>query len=178
VLVCNWPHSVGQNHFFLKMFFNRDSAIQKCFQKILQSLQVRKFSSLPADRTPICPKHHPSRGRELSVRTFLCVEKIRTTPACIRPDVSTAHLDDSQGSTSFRISFQNIVIGKIIATIRTMWIPVRTRSSIRQVSHSNPDVRTKILMVRTCLHQIWKLRASDQPSGRPSSWSGRVKPRY
>jgi hypothetical protein len=25
-------------------------------------------------------------------------------------------------------------------------------------------------------HQIWKLRASDQPLGRPSPWSGRVKP--
>jgi len=28
VLVCNWPHSVGQNHFFVMMLFNRDSAIQ------------------------------------------------------------------------------------------------------------------------------------------------------
>jgi hypothetical protein len=37
VLVCNWPHFVEQNHFCVKMFFNRDSAIQKCFQKILHS---------------------------------------------------------------------------------------------------------------------------------------------
>jgi len=51
VLVCNWPHSVGQNHFFVKMFFNRDFAIQKCFQKILHSLQVRKFGSLPTVQT-------------------------------------------------------------------------------------------------------------------------------
>jgi hypothetical protein len=29
LLVCNWPHSVGQNHFFENMLFNRDSAIQK-----------------------------------------------------------------------------------------------------------------------------------------------------
>jgi hypothetical protein len=31
VLVCNWPHSIGQNHLFVKMLFNKDSAIQKCF---------------------------------------------------------------------------------------------------------------------------------------------------
>jgi hypothetical protein len=36
LLVCNWPHSVGQNHFFVQMLFNRDSAIQKCFQKTAQ----------------------------------------------------------------------------------------------------------------------------------------------
>jgi len=63
LLVCNWPHSVGQNHFFVKIPFNRDSAIQKCFQKIMHSLQGRKFGSLPAVRTtchivwtPIRPK--------------------------------------------------------------------------------------------------------------------------
>jgi hypothetical protein len=33
VLVCNWPHSVGQNHFFVKMLFIRDSAIQKCSRR-------------------------------------------------------------------------------------------------------------------------------------------------
>jgi hypothetical protein len=27
VLACNWPHSVGQNHFFVKIFFIRNSAI-------------------------------------------------------------------------------------------------------------------------------------------------------
>jgi hypothetical protein len=28
MLVCNWPDSVGQNHFYVMMLFNRDSAIQ------------------------------------------------------------------------------------------------------------------------------------------------------
>jgi len=28
------------------------------------------------------------------------------------------------------------------------------------------------------MHQIWKLRASNQSSGRPFSWSGRTKPLY
>jgi hypothetical protein len=39
-------------------------------------------------------------------------------------------------------------------------------------------VSTLVSMVRTRVHQIWKLRASDQPSGRPSAWSRRVKPLY
>jgi hypothetical protein len=33
-------------------------------------------------------------------------------------------------------------------------------------------------MVGTREHQIWKLRASNQPFGRPFHWSGRVKPLY
>jgi hypothetical protein len=60
LLVCNWSHSIAQNHFFVKMLFNRHSAIQKYFQKILHSLQVRKFSSLLAVRTPSCPMYQPS----------------------------------------------------------------------------------------------------------------------
>jgi hypothetical protein len=81
--------------------------------------------------------------------------------------------------------------GKIAATVRTMWIPVRTLSSIRQVTHSKfkpqddglhgPDaqasymeitcirftVRKTDVMVRTCQALIWKLRAAKvKPSGR------------
>jgi len=112
------------------MLFNRDSTIQRCFQKILHSLQVRKFDSLPAVPTtchtvwtPIYPKHHPSRRRELSVRTFLCVKKIRTSPACIRPDVSAACPDNSHCSTSFRISFQNTVMGRLLQPSRRCGFP-------------------------------------------------------
>jgi hypothetical protein len=43
----------------------------------------------------------------IPVRTFLCIEKLRTTPACIHPDVSEARLEDSQCSTKLQISFQN-----------------------------------------------------------------------
>jgi hypothetical protein len=40
---------------------------------------------------------------------FLYVEKLRTAPACIRPDVSATRLDDTQCSTSYEISFQNTI---------------------------------------------------------------------
>jgi len=81
--------------------------------------------------------------------------------------------------------------GKIAATFRTMWIPVQTRSSIRQVSPSKskrldvsplgPDlrasnmeiacirstVRMTIPLVRMREALVWKLLASEvQPFGR------------
>jgi hypothetical protein len=172
LLVCNWPHFVGQNHFFVKMLFNRDSAIQKCFQKTLHSLQVRKFSSLPAVRTTWIP-----------VRTFLCVEKLRNAPACIRPDDSVARSDDSQCSIKPQDFFPKHRYGKIAATVRTAWILVWSRSSITQVSqfksrrpdpiHHGPDARASdmeiacirsavwmtILLVMTREASIWKLFA-------------------
>jgi hypothetical protein len=52
-------------------------------------------------------KHHPSGRRELSVRTFLCDEKLRIVQSCIRPNVSATCLDAVQCSTSYEISFQN-----------------------------------------------------------------------
>jgi hypothetical protein len=33
LLACSWPHSVGQNHFFVMMLFNRDSAIQSASRR-------------------------------------------------------------------------------------------------------------------------------------------------
>jgi hypothetical protein len=81
--------------------------------------------------------------------------------------------------------------GKIAATVRMMWIPVWTRSSIRQVSQfksrcqddsqHGPDARASdteidcirltarmpILLVRTRGASIWKLLAADvRPSER------------
>jgi hypothetical protein len=84
--------------------------------------------------------------------------------------------------------------GKIATTVRTMWIPVRTRSSIRQVMHSKsrrpdvsvhgPDAHASYMeiayirstvrktdpMVRTRQALLWKLRATEvRPSGRSSN---------
>jgi len=127
----------------------------------------------------------------IPVRTFLYVEKLRTASACIRSDDSAARPDDSQCSIKPQDFFPKHRFGKITATVRTMWIPVRMRSSIRQVSqfksrrpdasHHGPDarasnmeiacirsaVRTTILLVRTREASKWKLFATDvRPSGR------------
>jgi hypothetical protein len=121
---------------------------------------------------------------------FLCVKKLQIAPACIRLDVSAVCPDDIQCSTSYGISFQNTDMGRSLQPFRKMWIPVRTRSSIRQVSHSKsrrpdaslhgPDARASYMeiacirptvwmaipLVRTSEALIWKLRAAEvQPSG-------------
>jgi hypothetical protein len=129
LLVCNWPHSVGQNHFFEKMLFNRDSAFQKCFQKILHSLQGRKFGSLPAVRTtchtvwtPICPKHQPSKRRvipsgrrELPVWTFLCVSRSFDLIQSASVQTFQQHVQMTLSvRLSFRISFQNTDMGRLL----------------------------------------------------------------
>jgi hypothetical protein len=63
-------------------------------------------------------KHHPFGQRELSVWTFLCVEKLQTVQACIRPDVSAAHPDTVQCSISYGISFQNTYMGRQLQPFR------------------------------------------------------------
>jgi hypothetical protein len=129
-------------------------------------------------RTLIFLKYHPSRRRELPVRTFPCVEKFRTAPACIRPDISAACLDDSQCSTKLLEFFPKHRYGKIVTT-------VQTRLSIRQLSQfksrcpdasqHGPDVRasemeivciksivrTTIPLFRTCEAFIKKLLAAE-----------------
>jgi len=115
------------------MLFNKDSAIQKSFQKILHGLQVRKFGSLPAVRTTC----H-------TVRTLICQSIIRpndvyfrpdpslyreaSVPACIRPDDSAARPDALQYLIKLSI-LSEIIYGKIAATVRMMWIFVRTHFS-------------------------------------------------
>jgi len=91
-LVRNWPHSVGQNHFFLKMIFNRDSAIQKCFQKILHSLQGRKLGSLSAVRTTC---HTVRTTRTFRPNLPLCQEV---------SNCSSLHQSRCFGNTSGRLS--------------------------------------------------------------------------
>jgi hypothetical protein len=125
---------------------------------------------------------------------------------------SSSHPSRRFSSTSRRLSVFNKLqdffpkhsYGKIAATVRTMWIPVRTHSSIRQVSQfksrrpdasqHGPDARasdmeiacikstisTIIPLVRTCKAFIWKLLAAVeiQTSGCQSAWSGRACIRY
>jgi hypothetical protein len=67
LLVCNWPHSVGQNHFFVMMLFNRDSAIQSASRRFYTVYTVYKSKKLD----PL----QPSRRRDIlskasSVRTM------------------------------------------------------------------------------------------------------------
>jgi hypothetical protein len=123
--------------------------------------------------THIRLKHHPSRRRGFASRP-------------------------SSVSRSFEL-LQLAFVRTIQQPIRTIQQPVRTTLSVRPklqdffrkhryrkifaLIHKSSiaiqiQKQTTVIMVRTCVYQIWKLRASDQPSGRPSSWSGRAKPLY
>jgi hypothetical protein len=86
-----------------------------------------------------CPEAHQTKASSvrtmwIPVWTFLCVEKLRTAPSCIRLDDSAARPDDPQCSIKPQDFFPKQRYGKIAVTVQTTWIPARTRSSIRQVS--------------------------------------------
>jgi hypothetical protein len=185
------------------MLFNWDSAIQKCFQKILHSLQVKKFGSLPAIwmtchtvRTPNCPKHHPSGRCDIPFRRSIIHSIIRPDDVDFRSDLplcqeasncSKLHPSGRFNSTSGKHSVFDQASGFLSKT--QIWEDCCNRPDDMdsrpdmlnpkgKYRIQNPDVRTSVIMVWMRKHQIWKLRASDQPSRRPSSWSGCAKPLY
>jgi len=125
------------------------------FQKILHCLQVRRFQ-VPCQpsgrwchpiRTLICPLLHPSGRRaipferpdrpciirpddiDFGLDPTLYQEAF--IPVCIRPDVSAARPNASKYLTKLQI-LSKFIYGKIDAIVRTTWIPVRMRFSIRQ----------------------------------------------
>jgi hypothetical protein len=154
----------------------------------------------------------PSGRRDIpSGRSTVQASFVRTTRT-FRPDLplcqealncSSLHPSGRFSSTSRRHSvfdqlwdfFPKHRYGKTTVTVRTMWIPVRTFSSIRQVTHAKfrrpdddlhgPDawatymeiarirstVRTTCSMVWTREALIWKLRAAEV---RPSGWQGNI----
>jgi hypothetical protein len=138
MLVCNWPHSVGQNHFIVNVLFNRDSTIQKRFRK--SALCTSKKNRFPVSRLDdrAIPFGRPSvhcsiRLDDMYFRPDPSLYREASVPACIRLDDSTARPDALQYSIKLPILFK-IIYGKIAATVRTTWIFVRTRFSLRQES--------------------------------------------
>jgi hypothetical protein len=54
LLVCNWLHFVGQNHFFVMMLLNRDSAIQSDSRRFYTVYKSEKLDPLqPSGRRDI-----------------------------------------------------------------------------------------------------------------------------
>jgi hypothetical protein len=147
----------GQNHLYVKMLFYKGFRYSEVFQKILHCLQVKRFP-VPCQpsgrlchpvRTLICPLFHPSGRRatpsgrpnrpsiirpdDIDFRPDPPLYREACILACIRLDVSAARPDASQYSTKLKI-LSKFIYGKIDATVRTTWIPVRTRFSLRQES--------------------------------------------
>jgi hypothetical protein len=149
LLVCDWLHYVGQNHFYVMMHLNKDTAIWSSSRRICIVYMSVKLGPLQPSRRCDIPSGCPI------VQSFICPD----LPLCREAsNYSSLHQSRCFNSTSGRHSvldqlwdfFLKHRYGKITATVRTMWILVRTCSSIRQVAHSN------------------------QTSGRRSSWSGRA----
>jgi hypothetical protein len=120
LLVCDFLHSVWQNYFYIMLLINQGYCyIQSLhFSYVLQEDSVqnsRQWSSSPLHpfgRRGILSgcssvKQHPSGRQDLSIRTPICVQKLRVVPDCIRSDVSATRLDALQCSTSKRIFFPN-----------------------------------------------------------------------
>jgi hypothetical protein len=102
------------------------------------------------------------------VRTFLCVEKLWTALACIRPD-------DSQCSIKLKDFFPKHRYGKITATVRTMWI-FRTSALIHKASIAiqiqtsgcqSSWYRCACIKYGNCVHQI------NRPDDHPPSLDAR-----
>jgi hypothetical protein len=138
LLVCKWSHSIGKNHFIVMMLFNRDSAIQKCFQKILHSLQVRKFGSLPAVRTPSCQaiqmmchtirtpirlKHHPSGRHRFSSGPFSVSRSFELLQLASVGTIQQPVWMTLSVRSRFKISFQNTDMGRLLQPSRRHGFP-------------------------------------------------------
>jgi hypothetical protein len=173
MLVCNWLHSVGQNHFFCNDAFKQGSAVQSAsrrFCTIYKSeksdpLQPSGWRDIPSGRPTIQSIIHSgdenfrsgpssvSRSFELlqlaSVWTFQ--HHIQTTLS-VRPAMGylskTQIWEDRCNYPNDVDSRPNMLIHKASRAIKS-------------------TVRTIIPLVRTCEASIWKLRAAEvRPSGR------------
>jgi hypothetical protein len=142
LLVCNWLHSVGQNYFYVMMLLNRDSSIQSYSRRFCTIYQ-----SVKSDPSQLSKRHDILFGHSTvqapSVRTMRTFHP--NLPLCREAlNWSSLHPSGRFSSTSERHSvfdqlwnlFPKHRYGKTAATFRTMWIPIWTRSSIRQVVHS------------------------------------------
>jgi hypothetical protein len=111
----NWRHSVGQNHFYVMMHLNKDSAIQISCSRFCTLYKSVKLDPLqPSGRLDI-----PSGRPEFSVRTLrtfrpdlpLCQEASNCSnlnPSGRFSSTSRSH----SCSISYGISFENIDMGR------------------------------------------------------------------
>jgi hypothetical protein len=138
---------------YVKMLFT-GIPLFRSISDILHWLQVRRIGSLSAIRTTVPSRPDVHLSTVPSVRTTC--HTIRTldkpsiirpddvyfrpkpslyreasVPACIRPDDSAARPDALKYSIKLPI-LSKIIYGKIPAIVRTTWISVRTRFSLRQ----------------------------------------------
>jgi hypothetical protein len=185
---------------YVKMLFNRDSAIQKCFRRFCTTSKSEDFrfpvshfddvssrpdahlSTFPSVWTTCLSRRldRPSiiRPDDVDFRSDPPLYREASVLACIRPDVSAARPNTSQYSTKLQI-LSKFIYGKIATTVRMTWIPVRTRFSLRQESQfkfncpdaSLPSFGRAYIRYGNCVINFNRLDAC-------LSWSGDTHHRY
>jgi hypothetical protein len=131
---------------FVKVLYNRDSTIQKCFRKSTLCVSQKNWfpvsrsddRAIPSERSSVHCSIHPD---DVDFHPDHSLHREASVPICIRSDVSAAHPDASQYSTKLQI-LSKFSYGKIDIIDRTTWIPARTRFSLRQESQfkfNRPD---------------------------------------
>jgi hypothetical protein len=111
--------NINNDVFYTEFFFLRVYTYVLFFKE--DSVWIsRQLNSIPCPNAQLS-KHHSSKRWELSVPTFLCVEKLWTAlKACIRPDVLAARPNSTQCSISYGISFQNTDMGRQLQPSRLL----------------------------------------------------------
>jgi hypothetical protein len=158
------------------MHFNKDSAIQSSSRRFCTVYKSVKSDPLqPSER---CDIQSGCQTVQSIIRLDLPLCREVSNCSSLHPSGRHSVFDQLWDF------FPKHRYGKTAATVRTMWIPVRTRSSIRQVAHSKirrpdddlhgPDARASYMeivcnrfivrkidvMVRTRQALIWKLGAA------------------
>jgi hypothetical protein len=151
---------------------NRDSTCQSIFRKLCTAKKIEDFrfpisrpddvlsrpdvhlSTVPSVRTT-CSSHQtldrpiPSVWTTYLFRPDPTQYREASIPACIHPDIATAHPDAYQYSISLRF-FPSSNKGKIDQPSERCGIPSRRASPLGKNHNSN-------ITVRTCTHQLRKL---------------------
>jgi hypothetical protein len=179
LLVCNWLHSVRQNHFHVMILFKQGFSY---FQSLLIQSFSRRFQtvSMSEKSDPL----HPSGRREIPFgRSTIQASSVRTTrtfrpelPLCRKPsNYSSLHPSGLPSNTSERLSvfdklkdfFPKYKYGKTVALVQTMCVPVQTLSLIRQVVQkkcNHPDVRLHGLDAQALYMEIVCISSTVQKS--------------
>jgi hypothetical protein len=130
VLVCNWSHSVRQNHLYVKMLFNRDSTIQSTSRRFCADYKSENAVPCQPSGRRVIPSERPAiqsykrpddvsyrpdatqtkassvRTTWIPVQTLLYIEKLLFQLASIRAFQQPVRTTLSV-RPSFRFSFQN-----------------------------------------------------------------------
>jgi len=123
------------------------------FQKFqVDSNSEKSDPKIPFGRSLV--KQHPSRRRELSVRTPISIEKCQTILDCICPDVMATRSDALQSSRRIQCS------STLVNPFERSGYSVRTLSLIMQVvqkTFNHLDAQTLLWKLRTA-----KVRPSER----------------